>query len=63
MRLGEGMSARLIPEDAVAIRALPDVAYVAECVPSRQQIVAGNMNTNSSIIGTNVDYIQIKRGR
>ena len=60
VRLGEGMSARLMPADAAAIRSLPEVAYVAECVTARQQIIAGNQNTNSSIVGTNVDYIQIK---
>src|SRR6185436_7493381 len=60
VRLGEGMSAKLMPADAAAIRGLPDVAYVAECVTARQQIIAGNQNTNSSIVGTNVDYIQIK---
>ena len=60
VRLGEGMSARLMPVDAAAIRALPEVSYVAECVTTRQQIIAGNQNTNSSIVGTNVDYIQIK---
>jgi putative ABC transport system permease protein len=60
VRLGEGMSARLLPADAAALRTLPDVQYVAENVTSRQQIIAANQNTNSSIVGTNVDYIQIK---
>ncbi|HUR22057.1 MAG TPA: ABC transporter permease [Vicinamibacterales bacterium] len=60
VRLGEGMSAKLMPADAAALRTLPDVAYVAECVTARQQIIAGNQNTNASIVGTNVDYIQIK---
>jgi putative ABC transport system permease protein len=60
VRLGEGMSARLMPADAEALRALPDVAYVAESVTSRQQLIASNQNTNSSIVGTNVDYLQIK---
>src|SRR5688572_12341319 len=60
VRLGEGMSARLMPADAAALRTLPDVQYVAENVTSRQQIIAANQNTNSSIVGTNVDYTQIK---
>ena len=60
VRLGEGMSARLMPADAAALRTLPDVQYVAENVTSRQQIIAANQNTNSSIVGTNVDYVQIK---
>ena len=60
VRLGEGMSAKLMPADAAAIRSLPEVAFVAECVTARQQIIAGSQNTNSSIVGTNVDYVQIK---
>ena len=60
VRLGEGQSARLMPADAVALRGLPDVSYVAENVTSRQQIVAASQNTNSSIVGTNVDFVQIK---
>ena len=58
--MGQGSSARLMPEDAVALRALPDVTAVAESVTSRQQIVAGTQNTNSSIVGTNVDFIEVK---
>ena len=58
--MGQGTSSRLMPADAVALRGLPDLAFVAEAVSSRQQIIAGNQNTNSSIVGTNVDFIQIK---
>ena len=58
--MGQGTSARLMPADAAALRALPDVAYVAEAVNSRQQIIAANQNTNSSIVGTNVDFVQVK---
>ncbi len=58
--MGQGSSSRLMPADAAALRALPDLAYVAEAVNSRQQIVASNQNTNSSIVGTNVDFVAIK---
>jgi putative ABC transport system permease protein len=58
--MGQGTSARLVPADAAALRALPDVAYVAEAVTSRQQIIAGNQNTNSSIVGTSVDFVEVK---
>jgi putative ABC transport system permease protein len=60
VRLGEGHSPRLVPADAVALRALPGVAFVAEAVSSRQQLIAGNQNWNASIVGTNVDYVQVK---
>jgi len=58
--MGQGTSSRLMPADAAALRALPDLAYVAEAINSRQQIIASNQNTNSSILGTNVDFVAIK---
>jgi putative ABC transport system permease protein len=58
--MGQGSSSRLMPDDAAALRALPDVAHVAESVTTRQQIVAGTQNTNSSIVGTNVDFTEVK---
>ncbi|MEO6221678.1 MAG: ABC transporter permease, partial [Vicinamibacterales bacterium] len=58
--MGQGTSSRLTPADALALRGLPDLAYVAESVTSRQQIIASNQNTNSSIVGTNVDFVQVK---
>jgi putative ABC transport system permease protein len=58
--MGFGSSNRLSPEDAEALRGLPDVAFVAESVTSRQQIIAGTSNTNSSIVGTSVDFVEVK---
>jgi putative ABC transport system permease protein len=58
--MGFGSSSRLTPEDAEALRGLPDVAFVAESVTSRQQIIAGTSNTNSSIVGTSVDFVEVK---
>ncbi len=58
--MGQGWSSRLMPADAVALRALPDLAYVAEAINTRQQIIASTQNTNSSILGTNVDFVSIK---
>jgi len=60
VNMGQGSSSRLMPEDAVALRALPEVTHVAESVTTRQQIVAGSQNTNSSIVGTNVDFTEVK---
>src|SRR3990172_6165912 len=47
VRMGEGQSARLMPSDAEALRGLPEVAYVAEGVSTRQQMIAGNQNWNA----------------
>ncbi|NQW04403.1 MAG: ABC transporter permease, partial [Acidobacteria bacterium] len=60
VRGGSGTSSRLVPADAAALRGLAELAYVTENVSSRQQIIAGNQNWNSSIVGTNVDYTMVK---
>ena len=60
VRMGEGHSARLVPADAEALRGLPEVAYVAEGVSTRQQMIAGNQNWNASIVGTGVDFPMVK---
>ena len=60
VRMGEGSSSRLTSEDAEALRGVPGVAYVAEGVTSRQQIIASSQNTNSSIVGTNVEFTNVK---
>ncbi len=59
VRMGEG-SGELTAEDAAAIRALPEIQWVAEGVNTRQQIVYGSQNSNTSIQGTNVDWPLIK---
>jgi putative ABC transport system permease protein len=58
--MGMGSSAKLVAADAVALRGVPDLAYVAEAVTSRQQIIAASQNTSSNIVGTNVDFVQVK---
>ena len=60
VRMGEGQSPRLVAADAVALRAVPGLAYVVESVTSRQQMVAGAQNWNASIVGTNVDFTMVK---
>ncbi len=60
VRMGEGHSPRLVVADAQALRGLPEIAYVAEGVTSRQQVIAGNQNWNASIVGTGVDYTLVK---
>jgi putative ABC transport system permease protein len=60
VRGGFGTSTRLKPEDALAIRDLPDIQYVAEEATTRTQVIFGNQNWNTSIEGTNVDLPTIR---
>ena len=55
-----GGSARLTPDDADALRGLPDVEYVTEGTQTRQQVIFGSQNWNTSIVGVNVDYQGVK---
>jgi len=58
--MGFGNSSRLMASDAEALRALPQVQWVAEGASTRQQLIAGNQNWNTQIQGTNVDWPLIK---
>ena len=60
VRGGAGSSSRLTPEDAAALRQLPEVEHVAESVQSRQQLIYANQNWNTSVEGTNVDMPAIR---
>ena len=57
---GGGTNTRLVEDDAKALRELPDVAYVAESVNTRTQLIYGNQNWQTSIEGTNVDLPPIR---
>jgi len=59
VRLGMGASSRLTAEDADAIRALPDVAYVSPGLRTRAQIVANGQNWNTSVEGAGAEMPQI----
>jgi hypothetical protein len=59
VRLGIGASSRLTAEDADAIRALPNVAYVSPGLRMRGQIVASGQNWNTSIEGAGTEMPQI----
>jgi putative ABC transport system permease protein len=50
----------MMPEDALALRDLPSVQYVAESVNTRSQLIYGNVNWNTQIEGTNVDLPLIR---
>jgi putative ABC transport system permease protein len=60
VRGGQGTNVRLTPEDADALRDLPEVQYVAESIGTRLQIIYGNQNWNTSVEGTSVDLPAIR---
>ena len=60
VRTGFGNSTKMIPEDAIAIRDLPGIEYVAEGVNTRAQVIYGNQNWSTNIQGTNVDWPTIR---
>jgi putative ABC transport system permease protein len=60
VRMGQGNSTTLVPEDAAAIRAIPGVQYVAAGANTRAQVIAGNQNWSTNIQGTDVDLPLIR---
>ncbi|HEX4566969.1 MAG TPA: ABC transporter permease, partial [Vicinamibacterales bacterium] len=60
VRQGQGNATTLIPDDAVAIRALPGVEYVAAGANTRGQLIAGNQNWSTQVQGTDVDLPLIR---
>jgi putative ABC transport system permease protein len=60
VKQGSGSSTKLTPEDAKALRELPDVAYVSEGLMTRQTVIFGAQNWQTNIVGVNVDYLAIK---
>jgi putative ABC transport system permease protein len=60
VRMGQGNASTLVPEDAGAIAQVPGVQYVAAQSNTRGQIVAGNLNWNSQVQGTDVDMPLIR---
>jgi putative ABC transport system permease protein len=60
VRTGQGNASTLTPDDADAIVQLPGVQYAAAGSNVRGQIVAGNMNWNTQVQGTDVDLPLIR---
>jgi putative ABC transport system permease protein len=60
VRMGQGNASTLVPDDAVAISQLPGVQYVAAGSNTRGQIIAGNLNWNTQVQGTDVDMPLIR---
>jgi putative ABC transport system permease protein len=60
VRMGQGNASTLVPEDAASIAQLPGVQYIASQSNTRGQVVAGNLNWNTQVQGTDVDMPLIR---
>jgi len=60
VRMGQGQSTRLRPEDAESLRGVPGVQYIAATTETRGQVVAGNQNWSTRIEGTDIDMPLIR---
>jgi putative ABC transport system permease protein len=60
VRMGQGNSTTLTPDDAAAIKQIPGVQYAAAGANSRAQVIAGNQNWSTQVQGTDVDLPQIR---
>jgi putative ABC transport system permease protein len=56
VRQGQGNASTLTPDDAAAITQVPGVLYAAAGSNMRAQMVAGNLNWNTQLQGTDIDY-------
>jgi putative ABC transport system permease protein len=56
VRQGQGNASTLTPEDAAAVAQVPGVLYAAAGSNMRGQMVAGNLNWNTQLQGTDIDY-------
>ena len=60
VRMGQGAASTLTPEDSFAIQQVQGVQYLAPGVNTRGQVIAGNLNWNTQIQGTDVDLPLIR---
>jgi putative ABC transport system permease protein len=60
VRMGQGNSTTLTPDDANVIRQLPGVQYAAAGANTRSQVIAGNQNWSTQVQGTDVDLPLIR---
>ena len=60
VRMGQGNSTTLTPDDATAIRQIPGVQYASAGTNTRAQVIAGNQNWSTQIQGTDVDFPLIR---
>jgi putative ABC transport system permease protein len=60
VRMGQGNSTTMTPEDATMIKNIPGVQYAAAGANSRSQVIAGNQNWSTNVQGTDVDLPLIR---
>jgi putative ABC transport system permease protein len=60
VRMGQGNSPTLTPDDATAIKQLNGVQYAAAGAGTRAQIIAGNQNWSTQVQGTDTDLPLIR---
>ena len=60
VRMGQGQSTTLTPDDANAIRQLDGVQYASATVNSRSQVIAGNQNWSTQVQGVDIDLPLIR---
>ena len=60
VRMGQGNSTTMTPEDASAIKEISGVQYVAAGAQTRGQIIAGNQNWSTQVQGTDTDLPLIR---
>src|SRR5215203_6220091 len=60
VRTGQGNASTLTADDALAIRDIAGVQYIAPGVNTRGQVVAGNLNWGTQVQGTDVDLPLIR---
>jgi putative ABC transport system permease protein len=60
VRMGQGQSNTLMPEDAEALRDVPGVQFVVAVATTRAQVVAGNQNWSTQVEGTDIEMPLIR---
>ena len=60
VRQGQGNASTLVPDDATAIADVQGVQYASAQSNTRGQVIAGNLNWNTTIQGSDVDYPLIR---
>ncbi|MEO6239391.1 MAG: ABC transporter permease, partial [Vicinamibacterales bacterium] len=60
VRMGQGNSTTMTPDDANAIKTIAGVQYAAAGAQTRGQIIAGNQNWSTQVQGTDVDLPLIR---
>ena len=60
VRMGQGNSTTMTPEDATALKEIEGVQYVAAGAQTRGQVIAGNQNWSTQVQGTDTDLPLIR---